>query len=281
MKNVLIFISFSLLSLTTSAQTFTQEINIPCGDTAYIGTLGYPTWNPADIVQRAAYGHSSLLGDFVEANLLQYIAPPCFTGLDTVIIKCARATQITCDTGIYVFNIGCEESIATVYSNEVDCRDSIYVNNLSGWFAPAILDSAQFGRSYIVLEPTDGAGVFYQPEPGFEGLDVVKVTLGIGGNQDTLLYLFRVYCSLISDTNDPAELRPIVWPNPVSDWLFIQDVDLAPASLRLWNVQGQVVNVQWDRSNNALQTTMLPSGIYFLKGYTTDAVPVQVRFVKM
>lgn len=281
MKTWMLISLLGLMPLALNAQTFTEEINLPCGDTSVIGSLGYPTWNPPQIVKRASYGHSSLLGDFIEANILQYIAPPCFTGRDTVVIQCARATQITCDTGIYIFNIGCEESISTVYSFEVDCLDSIYVNNLSGWSAPAILDSAQFGRSYIVLEPTDGAGVFYQPQPGYEGLDFVKVTRAFAPNQDTLLYLFRVYCGLVSKTTISDAIQPLAWPNPVTDYLFLKDVDMAPASLRLWNLQGQAFNGHWNNLRNALQTAMLPPGIYFLTGYTTDSIPVQVRFVKM
>lgn len=281
MKNWILLCSLGLLSLTMSAQTFTEEINLPCGDTSVIGSLGYPTWNPPAIVKRSSYGHASLLGDFIEANILQYLAPPCFSGRDTVIIQCARATQITCDTGIYVFNIGCETSIPTVYSYEVDCLDSIYVNNLSGWSAPAILDSAQFGRSYIVLEPTDGAGVFYQPEPGFEGLDFVKVTTGLGSNRDTLLYLFRVYCGLVSKTATPEKIQPRAWPNPATDWIFLEGLVIAPASVRLWNLQGQAMNAPWDDSRNALRATHLPPGIYFLTAYTTGGIPVQVRFFKL
>ncbi len=51
MKKSLLALCFLGLSWQQiAAQTFTEVHQLTCGDTAYIGNLGYPTWNIADIV---------------------------------------------------------------------------------------------------------------------------------------------------------------------------------------------------------------------------------------
>lgn len=220
MKKCLLLAAMAVASLHAVAQTFTEIRNINCGDTAYVENLGYPTWNPPQLVELPNYGHAALLGDFIAPNLLQYTAPPFFDGADTVVIECAYATQITCDTGVYVFNITCSQVISPVFATIVPCNDSVYIGNLSGWWAPQIQDQAQHGHARIVLEPTDGAGVAYRPDPGFEGVDAVTVSL-MGGNQ-TWLYLFQVYCDLTTSINEHREAAPLVFPNPVGDRLFIK-----------------------------------------------------------
>lgn len=280
MKKILLALCLIGLSWQQiTAQTFTEVHQLTCGDTAYIGNLGYPTWNVAKIVQHPALGHAILLGDFIPANLLEYTSPPCVVGRDTVVIECAHATQITCDTGIYVFEMTCPENIEPVYPTTLACNDSVYVDNLSGWWAPAIAQQAQHGEARIILEPTDGAGVFYRPDPGFEGLDFVKVSLYNGG--DTVLYLFQVYCDLTvgSQVVEPEPLT--FFPNPVQQHLYVQDVGNL-ADVQVFNLRGQNCPVRGtDRIGGyRIETGHLPAGFYFVVIRTKQGGRISGSFVK-
>lgn len=279
MKNTFFILFIFCITHAIPAQTFTETHQIQCGDTVSISGLGYPTWNDPHIVKKPAYGHALLLGDFVPPNSMQYISPPWFEGVDTVIVECAHATQITCDTGIYVFEIGCAESIAPVYVSEVACDDSVYVPNLSGWWAPQLIDSARHGFAQVILEPTDGAGVFYRPDPDFEGLDYVRVQLYLGA--DTLLYLFQVYCDLTVGQQEVRQEPLEIFPNPVGDYLNIRySGDIA--AIRVIDAQGRMFPGILYGTNGfyRLDTSHLPTGVYFIKTKTAAGVNFAGRFVK-
>ncbi len=246
--------------------TFTEVYSLACGDTIVIGGLGYPTWSIPHILKRPGNGHAILIGDFIEANILQYQSPPCFSGRDTVIIECAHATQITCDTGIYIFEMTCPEVLEPVYPVEVACNDSVYVGNLSGWAFPEILQGPANGIAEIILEPTDGAGVFYRPNPGFEGLDAVKVRLV--NFQDTLLYLFQVYCDqFVSATSqDPRQASGIrLFPNPAGDFVFFHSLEPV-GRIKLLDITGKSVPARFSQENElvSIQIHHLAKGLYIV-----------------
>jgi hypothetical protein len=279
MKNTFFILFIFCITQAIPAQTFTETHQIQCGDTVSISGLGYPTWNDPHILKKPAYGHALLLGDFVPPNSMQYISPPWFEGVDTVVVECAHATQITCDTGIYVFEIGCAESIAPVYVSEVACDDSVYVPNLSGWWAPQLIDSAQHGFAQVILEPTDGAGVFYRPDPGFEGLDYVRVQLYLGA--DTLLYLFQVYCDLMTTQNE-VRIEPLeVFPNPAKESLYIRNSGVIDA-IQIVDAQGRSFSAILEKTESIyrLDISRLPAGFYFIKTKTAAGVNFAGRFVK-
>lgn len=280
MKRLLLPLIVCCLSQTAFNQTFTEVYQLTCGDTAYVSNLGSPTWGIAHIVERPAYGHAVLLGDFIPANLLEYTSPPCFAGSDTVIIECAHATQITCDTGIYIFQMTCPETSPQIHVREVLCNDSIYVDNLSGWQGPVITQAAQHGAAHIVLEPTDGAGVFYRPDQGFEGLDYVKVALSFTGSGDTVLYLFQVYCELTVDQQEAFSKPLALFPNPAGEHLFIQYPNEFEV-IQLFDAQGrrQSTPMHYEAGQYRLEISHLPAGFYFLKAKDgfTDFVG---RFIK-
>ncbi len=273
MKRLLAIFCFAFSMQTVDCQTFTEKIQIKCGDMALVSPLGYPTWNAPHILQKPALGHAILIGDFIAPNALEYTAPSCFIGFDTVVIDCARATQITCDTGIYIFEISCGEVISPIFANVVGCQDSIYVGNLSGWWFPQILDSAQHGFSKIIFEPTDGAGVFYRPDSGFEGLDFVKVTLGGSGGLDTLLYIFQVYCDLTLKNDEPTAKMLPIFPNPTSDYVQF-DFESEIVKLEIFNAVGQVFFPKMispearENGQTILTISHLPEGEYFVFGKT-------------
>ncbi len=281
MKIPFLCILLLLMPCAVQSQTFTEVIPIPCGDTSLTGGLGYPTWNIPVILSRPGYGHASLIGDFIQTKALQYIAPPWFAGMDTVIVQCAHATQITCQTGIYIFDVSCPEVTQPVYAGEVDCRDSVYMPYLSGWAAPALIQDAHHGQAHIILEPADGAGVAYRPNPGFEGLDWVRVSLFQG--QDTALFLFQVYCNLASATREAAMLRPHHYPNPASDFLYVQVAMPANPVVRVFDVMGRRFNVpiQLIPEGIELNVSRLSAGKYWVSGWSEEGIIFVINFAKM
>lgn len=280
MKIKLTAILFAIWPCLLSGQTFTEVIPMACGDTSIVGGLGYPTWSPPSIIDRPAFGHASLLGDFIEPNILQYIAPPHFAGSDTVVIECARATQILCETGIYVFDISCPEVIQPVYAGEVDCRDSVYMSYLSGWATPVLIGEPQHGSAHIIVEPADGAGVMYSPDSGYEGLDWVLVNLFQG--QDTALFIFQVYCNLASSTTEAAILRPHYYPNPVTDFLYVQVSLHANPVVSIFDALGRRLHVplQLMHDRVELNVSRLSAGLYRVSGFDDLGRRFVVGFVK-
>jgi len=279
MKKMLLVAMALALPLLAGAQTFTETRDITCGDTSIVGSLGYPTWNPAQIVDLPTYGHAMLLGDFIEPNLLQYVAPPHFEGVDTLVVACAHATQITCDTGIYVYQISCPDPVSPVFANLVHCNDSVYINNLSGWWAPQIVVQAQYGHAEIILEPTDGAGLAYRPDSGFEGLDAVVVSL-MGGTE-TYLYLFQVYCDLTTGSRELTVEQLDVFPNPATSELFVKDAGFVKA----WNLidmSGITSPLDVLTTGHLLRLNLsdVPPGVYVLYGLTSDALLIKKIVVK-
>ncbi|MBK8242393.1 MAG: T9SS type A sorting domain-containing protein [Saprospiraceae bacterium] len=200
------------------AQTFTIVKSIPCGDSINITGLGYPSWNPPKIIQRPKLGHAILIGDKSFENTMKYTAPPCLIGSDTIMVLCAKATQITCDTGIYIFDISCTSSTPDFTTHEVDCMDSIYINNLNAFWQPQIITNPLHGFAKIILEPTDGAGVLYIPNKGYQGQDYVKVSIG---GKAPKLYVFNVYCDIKVNTNIVPNLEYLLYPNPASEFLAL------------------------------------------------------------
>lgn len=247
-----------------NTQTFTEQHDIQCNDSILVGPLGYPTWNIPTFVELPAAGYAELITEFPGGSVMNYKAPPAYAGLDTVVVACAHATQITCDTGIYVFNIGCPLVIEPVFFTQVPCNDSVYVANLSGWFAPQIAMQALHGASSIVLEPTDGAGVKYVPNPGFVGLDFVLVSLF--NQQQTYMYVFQVYCNLTTGVQD-LSIRPLMlYPNPGGDVLYFDSSEPVD-QIMLINAMGVSCKLPFDQTQDGhymIKLGAYPAGVYYL-----------------
>ncbi|MBK8555161.1 MAG: T9SS type A sorting domain-containing protein [Lewinellaceae bacterium] len=251
-----LLMAFGLFAGTLRAQgTFTETHTIDCGDTLTIGSLGYPTWNDPHIIQPPKWGFARLLGDFAPPNILEYQAPPCFVGMDTLVIECAHATQITCDTGIYIFNVVCFAPFTTAFTYQINCNDSLYTGNLSGWFGPQISAGPNHGMAKIIFEPTDGAGVKYIPEPNFEGLDYVKVTTTFGD----FLYLFQVSCTASSVTE--KRLLPMVLsPNPAQQFVQITGPERLE-EVWIFDQLGRIMPAQIT-NGNVILLNGYPAGVY-------------------
>lgn len=115
MKKSIHFAVFLLLPALVFAQTFTENKDLLCGDSIHIGQLGFPTWSMPVIAQGPMQGTATITGDLWYS--LIYQSPADFEGVDTVVVACAHATQITCDTGIYVFHISCQTNTSDACFN--------------------------------------------------------------------------------------------------------------------------------------------------------------------
>lgn len=255
-----------------SAQTFTENHNINCGDTIAIGGLGYPTWAIPEITQLPKHGYAKLLGDFIPANLLEYQAPQYFIGLDTVVIKCAHATQITCDTGIYVFNVGCSTVHETI-TVQVACNDTAIIENLSGFAVPQIIEQPQHGQATVTFAPTDQAILTYIPDPSFEGPD--NVLLSLFNGLDTVNYLFLVYCFLPTGTdNGPAIRHLSFFPQPAANTVYADGFFESIKSVQVSDMTGRTISTNHTFTGDrlTLDVSALTPGIYTAKIYSTNGV---------
>ncbi len=153
-----IFPLLLFLCCQATAQTFTEVHELTCGDSLHIGSLGYPTWNMPVIVNGPAQGEALIGGDLWYT--LIYQSDDHFEGLDTVVVQCAHATQITCDTGIYVFHIGCPTNAVVdagaVYDSFIypnPASDYLYIN---GSIRSELRIAATSGAVIAVFRPGSG-----------------------------------------------------------------------------------------------------------------------------
>ena len=242
--------------------TFTEVHQIKCGESMSISPLGYPTWNDPKILRSAYYGDSKLIGDLVPANILIYTAPPYFTGSDTVIIQCAHATQITCDTGIYIFQITCDTSAPDqqVFVFDAPCQDTMIIENLSAWQIPQLHTAPQYGSAKVYTTPTDGAGLIYTAPnvPGFVGTEWVTVS---GINGQIYLYVFHIDCTTIGTAPEALPQASITAsPNPATDYLAL-DTQFELREILIYDLLGRL---HISTNQPRIEIADLPQGRYLL-----------------
>lgn len=247
---------FSYRALSAQG-TFTEVIPLDCGDSTRTRTLGYPTWNPPQIVKKARFGRA-----FTDAsNRLVYLSTPFYKGRDTVVVLCARATQITCDTGIFVFENRCANAAATVHVAYTPCRDTLCDYSMSSWGGPQWIQKPRHGAATISLSPVDGpAKLWYLPDPAFEGTDYGLV------NYYSKLHLvvLHVVCGLTGTAEMPSlPLQPM--PNPTADFVRIA-LDKAPLSVLCVHSAGRLTSAPftWAHDQLVLDLREVPSGLYYL-----------------
>ncbi len=268
MKKLQTLIVITLLPLCLFGQgTFTQITNMGCGDSVQLGPLGYPFWNPPQIVEHAQFGNATT----DSLNVLTYQSVPYYAGTDTVIVACASATQLTCDTGIYIFNVSCATPANEFFSNNVLCGDTICIDNLSGFGAPSIAVGSTHGSASIYIAPTDGAGLCYTPDSDFEGTDFVLVK-----HFNLLrLYVFQVGCSPVGVSSGPKVYPVKVWPSPSAGLVNISTSE-KPEQVLLTNASGisQVIDFQDHGDQIQVDLSRFPAGVYWVRVQDRNRVGV-------
>lgn len=246
------------------AGSFVEERQVNCGEKIEIARLGYPFWNPAEIIKRPMYGYAQLIPKEPEQRTLIYQAPPCVKIKDTVIIVCARATQITCDTGYYIMNVNCSDSSLAkfVVMKNIICNDSIIVDDMSAFQIPVILEGPKNGDAKILLYATDGAGIKYRPKKDYEGPDYVKVGLRFNGPR---LYIFNVYCKELSFNEENYIDNPVIRFNTNEALIRILS-EHKLGNIKILDIHGRVMPIEVKRYENVneLKYENLGYGLFFI-----------------
>ncbi|NOT35758.1 MAG: hypothetical protein HOP11_00095 [Saprospiraceae bacterium] len=243
----LIIVSFILCIGNLTAGSFIEEHNINCGDKVEIDKLGYPTWNPAVIFKLPKHGYASLTSKDLAPQKLVYSAPNCVNITDTVVVLCARATQITCDTGYYIFKVHCNsvDTAEFIVVSQLKCNDTLTIENLNAFQIPVIKDSAKYGSSELIYFPTDGVAVKYIPNKDYEGPDFIKINLR---NNRIIFYLINVYCNSLSSVDEIPK-------NKLDVKAYIQKSNVviqAPEKihkLHLWTLEGNTIYFEEESIN--------------------------------
>jgi hypothetical protein len=255
---------FTAICLNLSAQNkFTKSDTISCGDSIIYKNLGYPSWIIPEIIRPPQYGDAVIKTDGVYSSM-QYQAPVCFKGIDTIVVLCAKATQISCDTGMYILNINCKEVADQVEVKNMNCNDSV-TSYLSGFGVAQITEGPFNGKAILYRGLTDLDSLVYYPDSIFSGMDYIKLSL-FGGVLKSLI-IYHVNCKLPSNTNESDSEELIVFPNPVSgDRVIISASIQTVRKLFLINAQGIPLFFNYSHSTDTIigDVSNLPNGIYTL-----------------
>ncbi|MBK7406954.1 MAG: T9SS type A sorting domain-containing protein [Saprospirales bacterium] len=126
-------------------QSFTEAHEIACDSTLLIPGLGFPTWVTPEIIQPPAHGTASLSLDSTLWHTLQYLPEADFNGIDTIVVECAHATQITCETGIFIIQVSCLNSVGEVRLGK-DCL--VYPNPATSFIVIESGEAIEEARIY-------------------------------------------------------------------------------------------------------------------------------------
>ena len=119
--------------VTALGGTFYEYHSINCGATLELGAVGFPSWITATVVKAPAHGQALILTGGPFPDSMAYLSDTGYFGQDTFIVACAHATQITCDTGIYIITISCLNDVQGVAALDNDLR--VFPNPSNGFLA--------------------------------------------------------------------------------------------------------------------------------------------------
>ncbi len=225
-KSLLALLLIAALSGSLRAGAFTENHYIFCGAIVELGPVGYPTWAQASIVRPAEHGQVFIFTDEPFPDSLVYKSDYGFLGMDTFVVACARATQITCDTGIYIMHvIGCPPVSAFTETHQISCDSTLLVPGLGYpfWVRPEIIQGPAYGQAVILgADALTPDTLQYVPPPGFSGTDTVLVECAHATQItcETGIYIIEVSCTSRSLEALPG-LGLRVFPNPAGGVLHV------------------------------------------------------------
>ncbi|TAK44701.1 MAG: T9SS type A sorting domain-containing protein [Saprospiraceae bacterium] len=209
------------------AGTFTEYHALLCGTIIELGPVGYPNWNPATVIKEPEHGQVFIFTNQPYPDSMFYKSDYGYLGQDTFVVVCAHATQITCDTGIYIISaVGCPPIFAFTETHDITCDSTLLVPGLGYpvWTTPKIEQPPQHGTATILsANSADLDTLMYVPAPDFSGADTVIVTCAHATQItcETGIYIFDVSC--VNATGDTGRgLALSVFPNPVRGTLHIK-----------------------------------------------------------
>ena len=174
----LFFLLLLIFGLGTSsfAGIFYEYHSIYCGSILELGPVGYIMWNPATIVKEPSHGLALIFTDQPYPDSLVYKSDYGYLGQDTFVVACAQATQITCDTGVYIISvIGCPPLFTFTEEHEISCDSTLVITGLGypTWVFPEIIQEPAYGTAHLFMDSTLWHTLEYVAPPGFIGVDTV------------------------------------------------------------------------------------------------------------
>jgi type IX secretion system substrate protein len=268
---------FTLLLLATlghlaQADTFTEYHAMLCGAILDLGPVGYPMWNPATVIKEPEHGQVFIFSNQSVPYTMFYKSDYGYLGQDTFIVACAHATQITCDTGIYIISVvGCPPLYAFTETHDITCDSTLLVPGLGYpiWVTPEIEQPPNHGSATILsANAADLDTLMYVPEPDFSGLDTVVVMCAHATQLtcETGIYIFDVSC-LNAAADAGRDLALSVFPNPAHGTLRITAavpigrLELAAAS----GLVVQTIEMKPPLPEATMDLDGVAPGCYFLK----------------
>lgn len=253
------------------ADTFTEYHTILCGAIIELGPVGYLNWNPATVIKPPQNGKVFIFTGQPYPDSMFYKSDYGYFGQDTFIVACVHATQITCDTGIYIMTVaGCPPLYAFTETHDITCDSTLLVPGLGYpvWVTPEIEQFPNHGTATILsANAVDLDTLMYVPEPGFSGTDTVVVTCAHATQItcETGIYIVEVSClNAVGNTGRDPVLS--VFPNPAHHTLRIK-ATVPIERLKLTAASGTVV--QTIEMKSPLPEAMMdldgvPPGCYYL-----------------
>lgn len=176
------------------------------------------------------------------------------------------------DTLLYDFGVGQHDSMIISYSYCPDCcrLDSFLVDTIFPLFQTPYpgyqrktwniaIDEAKYLAAFQVYEGIGASfGFFGSPGPSFEGgwsSHLQSYCIG----PDSVCGRGYIYSGI---NNDLPDAKVVVFPNPVSDRLFISGAIVN--DVQLFSSDGKQVAIDFDRQSSSMSLAHLNSGIYFL-----------------
>jgi len=258
--------------------TFTEYIPLHCNDSVIRKNLGYPSWNPAILIKKPQFGIAEIREDSFLRQSLYYKPPIYFHGYDTLMVLCAKATQITCDTGIYILEVSCNAQIDSFIVINTKC-EKIDTLRIDDAYNAEISESHIHGQVSMLLGlPEDR--LLYQSESKYEGQDYVLLYL----NQlrQYWLVIYNVACNISSTQNTANKAQ---WAETIfvtNDFLHynINNTESSNQELLLFDLHGKQFKLETEMLTNGLQLKLneLPSGYYFLTSKSNKQA-IHQRFI--
>ena len=271
MKQLLFLLLFSGSVLhNVQGGTFTEYHSIYCGSILELGPVGYPTWNEAKVLQAPAHGQVFIFTGQPFPDSMVYKSDYGYLGQDTFVVECAHATQITCDTGIYIISvIGCPPIWSFTATFEMDCDSILTVPGLGYpvWATPEILQPPSNGEAFIFQDSSLWHLMEYTPNPGFSGSDTIVVECAHATQVTCETGFFIIHVSCLNSAGERGSPGLKIFPNPVAGRLRVQS-EQPIERLRLTNLQGVTL---WEVAPGhpgfefEVEMGSLPAGFYFLE----------------
>lgn len=266
LRNTIIASLFILNSgFAFTQQSFTEQIKMQCNDSVIRDHLGYPTWNPATLFKKPHYGYAEIREDSSFRQILYYRPPIYFHGKDTLMVLCAKATQITCDTGIYLIDVDCNERVDSFIIINTAC-EVIDTFKIAYQSEAEIAEKHIHGQATMLFGPEKDI-ILYQSEVGFKGQDYILLYL----NQlkQHWLLIYNVACKDIIDTKniftENNEHKTILVSNNLLslEALNFRGTDL---EISLTDLNGNQFKVEKDYQSGSrnIKLNLLQNGFYFL-----------------